>query len=407
MGLLSIGLPNGIIEAQERTTSLTYLRRALPSRAKPKGLPLLICQSLRPDSSNTHTHRHFDRSTPKADVAEKSVVALSVLTIIPIYKMKSYISKIRVLINKTILKSLLLKNQKKWNLMCGSIDAIESTQLAVDYYNCLDKDTGYNYLIIYGLFQSLYVQQDSVLNLCKSIGIQMSKKDIKAKYPELWKIRQLRNKGIGHPSKDRENNTHSMLIEGDSVELFSYSEAGEFSHSTHNISECIETQNRLLCKIVQQVIEGMKLMEQKHKDKYMENKLRDCFPTDHQYCIGKIFEAINLIDVKSQGESEPQRIGRENGISLAFSHLKTLIEAINKFNEEFTKRGLQDIHFIVSIEIEHSKYPLEKLKEYFSSTSESSINSQDARAYADSAQIHILELATSAQNLDNEYSNTT
>ena len=297
--------------------------------------------------------------------------------------------------------------------MCGSLNAIESTQLAVDSYNCLDKDnikdTGRDYLIIYGLFQSLYVQQDSVLNLCKSIDIQIPKKekDIKAKYPELYIIRQLRNKSVGHPSNEGANNTHGMLIEGDSVKLFSYSEAGEFSHSTHNISECLETQNKLLCKIVQQVIEKMKLMEQEHKDKYMENKLRDCFPADPQYCIGKIFEAIILIDVKNQGESEPQRIGRENGISLAFSHLKTLIEAINKFNEEFTKRGLQDTHFIVSIEIEHSKYPLEKLKEYFSSTSESSINSQDARAYADSAQIHILELATSAQNLDNEYSSTT
>jgi hypothetical protein len=73
-------------------------------------------------------------------------------------------------------------------------------------------------------------------------------------------------------------------------------------------------------------------MEQKHKDKYMQNKLRDNFPADPQYCIGKLFEAINLIDVEDQEESLPQRIGRETRIHLAFSHAETLIKAINKFN---------------------------------------------------------------------------
>ncbi len=232
--------------------------------------------------------------------------------------------------------------------------------------------------------------------------------DFRTVYPKLYKIRQLRNKGIGHPTpnkKDKTKDTHSISIEEDSIEVFSYTETGEFSFTTYKISDCIEEQNQSLCGITQQVVEKMKSMEQKHKDKYMKTKLSDCFPTDPQYCIGKIFEAINLIDIKDQGESEPQRIGREGRISLAFSHAKTLIEAINKFKGEFTKRGLQDVY--VSIEIEHSKYPLEKLKEYFSPTSESSINSQDARAYADSVENHILELVKHAQNLDSEYSSTT
>lgn len=295
--------------------------------------------------------------------------------------------------------------------MCGSLDAIESTQLAVDSYNGLKKDNikdiGLEFLTVYGLFQSLYVQQDSVLNLCKSIDIPECKKKtyFKTNHSDLYEIRQLRNKGIGHPSKDIAKNTHSMLVNGNSIELFSYTETGEFSFTTYEIPDCIETQNQSLCKIIQQVIEKMKSMEQKHKDKYMQNKLRDYFPPDPQYCIGKIFESINLIDVKDQGESEPQRIGRETRISLAFSHSDTLIKAINQFNEEFTKRGLDDVY--VSIEIEHSKYPLEKLKKYFSPTSESSIDSKDARAYADSAEKHILELVKHAKNLDSAYSSTT
>ncbi|MCK4814860.1 hypothetical protein KA005_03745 [bacterium] len=197
------------------------------------------------------------------------------------------------------------------------------------------------------------------------------------------------------------------MIEKNSIELFSYTGTGDFSFTIFKISDCIEKQNQSLCGFIQQVIEKMRSMEHEHKDKYMQNKLRNCFPTDPQYCIGKIFEAINLIDAKDQGESEPQRIGREGRISLAFSHANTLIKAVDKFNGEFAERGLQEVYQNVLIEIEHSKYPLEKLEIYFDKTSKSSINSMDARAYADSAKIHILDLVECATDLDSEYSSTT
>jgi hypothetical protein len=235
-------------------------------------------------------------------------------------------------------------------------------------------------------------------------------KDIKNKYPELYEIRQLRNKGIGHPTpneRDKTKSTHSMLIDNDSIELFSYTETGEFSFAEYKISECIEKQNQSLCGILQKVIDKMASIEKEHKDKYKQNKLRECFPVDSQYCIGKIFEAINLIDDQGQRETASQRIGRESGISLASSNVNTLIESINKFDGEITKRDLRDYDVIfVRLEIERSKYPLEKLKEYFRPGAKSPLNSQDARAYADSAREHILDLIKHAENLDGEYMST-
>jgi len=325
------------------------------------------------------------------------------------HRMKSYISKIRELTNKPILKSLLLKDRKKWNLMCGSLDAIESAQLAIDSYRSLDehniKDVG-QHLVIYGFFQALYVQQDSVTHLCESVGIRLP--DMRTHFPELYEIRQLRNKAIGHPSKQgATNNTHSMLIEKDSIELFSYTEGGEFSFKEYNVSECIDKQEKALCGFMQQVIERMKSLEKEHKSKYMQNRFRDCFPPDAQYCIGKVFEAINLIEDQIPEETTPQRIGREGGISLALSHTKTLIDAVDRFYKEITERGLRDGDVVfIHLGIDRAKYPLEKLKEYFSPGSKSYINSQDARAYADSAREHILELVRHAEHLDNEYAST-
>jgi hypothetical protein len=280
--------------------------------------------------------------------------------------------------------------------MCGSIDAIESTQLAIDSYKCLNKDDIKNigeHLIIYGLFQALYVQQDSVSNLCDSIDIDFKIKDIETQHPELYEIRQLRNKYFGHPSKDWNKNIHGILVEGISVKLFSYTETGEFSYSECKTSECIEKQNRILIGILHKVIEKIESMEKEHKDKYMHNKLRDCFPADPQYRFEKIFQGIAHIERRS----------------LALSHSEDLIKAVNRFEEEITKRGLQDDDndiCIVRLEIKHSQYPLEKLKEYFSSASNSTLNSQDARAYADSAEKHILDLIELAKNLDDEYMST-
>lgn len=333
--------------------------------------------------------------------------------------MKSCISKIRELINKPILNSLLSQDHKKWNLMCGSLDTIESAQSAVDSYNCLNKDNIKDigqHLIIYGLFQALYVQQDSVSNLCESMDMAFLLKidDINTQHPKLYEIRQLRNKSIGHPtpsSKDKKTkktkSTHGMLICNDSVELFSYTETGEFSFAKYKISDCIEKQNQSLSGILQKVIEKMGSIEKEHKDKYRQNKLRECFPSDPKYCFEKIFQAINLIDNKNPRESQTQRIGRKDRISFALSNTKDLLEAVDRFDGEIKKRGLQgdDVVF-VRLEIKHSKYPLERLREYFSPEPKSSINSQDARAYADSAEIHILDLIKLAKNLDDEYIGT-
>jgi hypothetical protein len=296
--------------------------------------------------------------------------------------------------------------------MCGSIDTIESTQLAIDSYNCIDKNSiksvGFDKLTTYGLFQALYVQQDAVSNLCNSLDIDLLKiTDIKTQHLELYEIRQLRNKGIGHPSREgKANNTHNILIDKDTIELFNHTETGEFSFAKYKMSDCIERQNQLLYEILQKVVGKMSSIEKGHKDKYKRNKLINCFPDNPQYCIGKIFEVINLIDVQDQEETLPQRIGRENGIGLALSHSGDLIKSIDKFEEEITERGLRgDNAIFIRIEIGHSKYPLEKLKDYFCSGSKSSLNSQDARAYADSAREHMLELIKHTKKLDELYEN--
>jgi len=322
--------------------------------------------------------------------------------------MKFHIDEIIKLINKHVLKSLLLKNSKKWNLMCGSIDSIRSTELAIDSYSKLAKkgqkrDVGFEFLVIYGFFQALYVQQDSVINLYEAVGNELpSREQLFKKYPDLKKIRNLRNNGVGHPSKDYKGGTHNIMPDGDSIELFSYTNEGEFSHRTYRVSECIEKQSQALCEIFGKIVERLKYMERKHKEKYGEKKLHKCFPDNYQDSIDKIFDAIDLIGTERKKETKAQKIGRQDAESLAHRNAKRLVEATKELEQELDKRELEE--GLLRLVIKYCRYPLESLKNYFENTSASSINSQDARAYADSADIRLKDLIEEAKKLDQEYS---
>ena len=149
--------------------------------------------------------------------------------------------------------------------MCGSLDAIGSAQLAVDAFKSHKNDTnniGLKHLMAYGLLQSLYVQQDAVSNLCESIDVPKPlnvqyRDDLQRNHPNLHKIRQLRNTGIGHPSRDTKENTHSFLIKGDDLTLYRFDKIGNFSSENYDILDIIKTQEKNLCAILRQVIEKM------------------------------------------------------------------------------------------------------------------------------------------------------
>ena len=266
------------------------------------------------------------------------------------------------LINGRILKSVLLKDEKKWNLMCGSLDSIESAQMAINAYKEFKKDStdrGLQVLKIYGLFQSLYVQQDSVRNLFESLDIKL--KNFK-KYPKLYRIRNLRNKSIGHPSKIREkNSSHSFLLNEDSLELFSYTEKGEFDYETYKISGCINIQNKEFCKIIKEAIEKINTIEQNHKGEFMSTKFRKMFPENFKNSVFLVFNAINFKEDEDSATG-PQKIAIKTKVSQGSGSIEELIQSIQEFRKEFERRKLSD-DFVDRI-LNNVDYPLKKLKDY-------------------------------------------
>src|SRR3989344_9230423 len=81
------------------------------------------------------------------------------------------IHKLRDLINSSVCYKQSAWDRKDdgdWSKLWTAVDNIEDTQLAIDEYLSL-KD--FSRLAVYGLLQSMYVQQDAISHLEKAINV--------------------------------------------------------------------------------------------------------------------------------------------------------------------------------------------------------------------------------------------
>jgi hypothetical protein len=109
--------------------------------------------------------------------------------------------RIRDLVNSPRRSHLLRQDDERWFRLCSAMDAVGDTQLAIRTF--LDKpidgarSDGWSYLIVYGVLQVLYVQQDAARTLAGCLGLGFTLP------PELSAIRDARNASIGHPTTYR------------------------------------------------------------------------------------------------------------------------------------------------------------------------------------------------------------
>lgn len=108
------------------------------------------------------------------------------------------------------------KKPHDWSIVCVAFDCFEDTQEAINQYidSSFPSSYGGKYLYIYGLLQALFVQQDAL----KAIYKILLNKDLNIdnNYPELKKIRNIRNDSVGHPTGRNKN--HLIGITRDSIE---------------------------------------------------------------------------------------------------------------------------------------------------------------------------------------------
>jgi hypothetical protein len=105
--------------------------------------------------------------------------------------------EIRGFINAPRKQGLLLKDRAKWAKLCSSLDVIGDAELALESYlgrKTPPADTGELYILMYGVLQVLYAQQDAVKHLNESLGLPY------ARTAALTAVRTTRNEAVGHPT---------------------------------------------------------------------------------------------------------------------------------------------------------------------------------------------------------------
>lgn len=300
-------------------------------------------------------------------------------------------ARIREFINGSRKQSVLLKCSMSWNKLCSSLDLIGDTQLAIDSYPTFSslEEHGECYLIVYGILQTLLLQQDAASHIADSLSI-------KVKRPKaLENIRKIRNSAAGHPSHQKENGqSRSCFITRMSVTatgfqlMTTYSGDKEYKNEYIEIPALIKIQQKYLCEVLGKVVSELERQEMDHREKHKNTKLADSFHPSISYHFGKLYEAIDREDVHVLG-----------AISL-----KMICDCLNSFKGELSLRGEWDVYDSVNYHYELIEYPAKRLEAYFSKNND--VNERDAHIYVSFLSEQVNSLKEIANELDEKYEST-
>jgi len=324
--------------------------------------------------------------------------------------MYEYTQEIRDFINNARRKYGLLENQAQWSQLCSCLDVIEDSDLAIDAYSSLIETVkaggfgasdGERYLVVYGLLQALFAQQDAAFNLCEALKIPETLND----YPRLKEIREIRNASVGHPTKkDRPKSrpisynfiSRPTLGLGGFQLLSNYSDGkSEFKNvSIHNL---IADQKKYISDILTLVKRKLEDEEVAHKEKFKTEKLAPILDCDYHF--GTILGAVRTTH-------EP--IEQDRLCALSAEYLKSIKQRLASFQESLARRGIgRQTQDYIDYVYELLEYSLDELERFFQSVisgGQPNINEKAAHIFTFFAEKQVAELRNMAREIDEDYS---
>ncbi len=263
------------------------------------------------------------------------------------------IKRIREHIQRQERMSQLIPIYKKWIGITASIDVLEDSSWAVEYYieNDYPSDMKGKYLYTYGLLQALFVQQDAADNIYRVFLDEKIK--WKDEYPEAYAVREMRNDVTGHPL-NRDNHFFIYLVQMDmEKDSISYlkDDVDSKKHQSVNVNlmgsiedsaKCI---NHVLSNVLEKLDSEHKAYINAHKNvkmvkifqglDYAREKIvcRDLIMGDCMYDSTKEM-------VKKCREELVKRYGSENAIEAYKSTLNEIDELYDLIDNEIPRSNV-------------------------------------------------------------------
>jgi hypothetical protein len=307
--------------------------------------------------------------------------------------MTSVLDQIEVIcdfINSPRKQHLLISQMADWNKLCSSLDVVGDTELAIESFlkTIQPKSDGEMYLVIYGILQVLFVQQDAVQHIAESLAIHYTPD------PLLAEIREIRNASIGHPTKrgsgkgSESNFISRPTMSSTGFQLMTtYADRVQPQFTYIDIPKLIQTQRDKLSQLLSTLIQTLREEEMNHRIAFQDEKLTDIFPHTLDYYCEKIYESIRGNMPKTFGSGM---------VDLINNHL-------TEFKGALDRRDLFQALDSVKYLFDELSYPLEKLKKYFTDAANPTFNDKDALIFIFFIRRHLEGLRSIAKEIDAKY----
>mgnify|MGYP003397135464 CR=1 FL=1 len=261
------------------------------------------------------------------------------------------IKRIRKHIQRLERMSLLIPSRKKWIGITASIDVLEDSSWAIEYYNENDypSDMKGKYLYTYGLLQALFVQQDAAENIYKVFFDEKIK--WKGEYPKAYDVREMRNDVTGHPL-NRDNHFFIYLVQMD-MEKESISYLKEDVNSNRrtsvkvNLTESIEDSAKCINHVLERVLEKLDSEHKSYIIAYKDVKMVKIFQglsyaSEKIICQDPVMGDFHYESTKDMVKNCKEEVAKRYGS----------VESIEAFNSIF--KEVDELYDLIDNEVPNS-----------------------------------------------------
>lgn len=281
-----------------------------------------------------------------------------------------------------------IPNELKYNQTFTSIDLIEDSQIAIEEFESAEslEKQGRSTLLIYGLLQSLFLQQDGLYHLYKCVV------DENIKQPDFFdifsfdkNIREVRNDIAGHPT-NRKNTEFYFIAKGPiSKDRFTYAgytptfRTVEVDLKTF-ITKQLEFTINVLQTVEKNILNKIEMKKGEHKDKSLKEMI---VGADRN--IQLIYRGIRDEERNFQGEW---------GIS-------GLMDAIDEIRKELNIRYNENLPSGISEAFRLIDYIIHRFNQWW--TERTLLGNDDAEIFLDSLEKQLSEFKKMLLEIDQEF----
>lgn len=246
---------------------------------------------------------------------------------------------------------------------------------------------GENYLLIYGILQVLFVQQDAAKDLAKALSVSY------AEDPVLRDIRTTRNLSIGHPTDHTSKKQRSFnFIDRGTMTKTSFNLRTRFADGTPpreqwvDVSAIIVRQRERACRLLSAVVAELEDREREHRMTFHGDRLQEALPGVLDYYFEKMYQAVR--------DSTPE---------FGAMHVRLVQQAVDEVERLVKERDSFGGWDSFAYEFEQIRYPLAELLIYFTPTGAGRLRAPDADIFISFAQARMHALRAMTAEVDAEY----